>query len=129
MFIETANPQFHEALEERNSPTFWQRRKHFAPTELGSLPLDCYKHSAPTEPGPDLRTTFRTSLAELHLTCLLSHLFVRIRCRQLGSGAICVLEFVEFPVKSVLRQQFLMRAAFSYLTMMQHDDLIGALNC
>ena len=68
-------------------------------------------------------------LAELHLTCLLCNLFVGARCGQLRSGPVCILELVEFPVKSVMRQQFLVRAALSYLAVMQHDDLIGALNC
>src|SRR5882724_10236869 len=55
-------------------------------------------------------------------------LFIRIRNRQLRSCPVGILQFVKFPVKTVVGKQLLMGALLSYFAVMKHDDLIGALN-
>jgi hypothetical protein len=48
---------------------------------------------------------------------------------QLRRRAIRVLKFVEHPVETMLRQQLLMPTLFPDLAMVQHDNLIGSLDC
>src|SRR5687767_757324 len=54
-------------------------------------------------------------------------LFLGWEGNRLRSCAIGVLQPVKHPVEPALGKQFLVRASFSYLAMVKHDDLIRSL--